>query len=203
MSLLKISDYMSYASVFSLMSESSQLVQMADLLDTMIKVDYGQRVCGPLIINNIDSDSGVVSEDSQQIIADVIWLKNKYKWNALINFAEDEVSEGFYNGKETAETTYGKEIKDAQSGTDSATVNTQIAGFDSTSFVDSDNEVNSTTFGKTVDTTHSGSDSTVITKISGTPEDILLVKVETWQRLGIARTVVADAVRAMALAIYE
>lgn len=203
MSLMKIKDYMSYASVFALMSESSQLTEMADLLDTMIKVDYGQRVCGPLIINNIDEDTSEVSEDSQQIIADWIWLKNKQKWNALINFAEDEVSEGFYNGREIANTTYGKEIKDSQSGTDSASIQTQIAGFDSSEFVDKDNEVNSTTFGKTVDTTHSGTDNTTITKIEGTPEDILLVKVETWTRLGIARTVVADAVREMALAVYE
>lgn len=203
MSLMKIKEYMSYASVFSLMSESSQLVEIADLLDTMIKVDYGQRVCGPLIINNIDEDTETVSEDNQQIIADWIWLKNKQKWQALINFAEDEVSEGFFNEREVADTTYGKIVKDAQSGTDSASVQTQIAGFDSTEFVDKDSEVNSTTFGKTIDTTHSGTDNTTITRITGTPEDILLAKVDVWQRLGIARTVVADAVRELALAVYE
>lgn len=197
---MKLKDYLANAQLFPLMGVS-QLNDIGEVLDKMLKSQHGLKTCGGMITEFVEPD-GTVSLDNQRFIANALYQSYKAKWDSLIKFASEEVNPLVEKMTKT-KTTYGKIVDEKLGGKDIVNQTDKIAGFDSTDFVDKDSQEHSTTHGRTSNTTNTGSDEKIVESRLTQAEVLVDYTLNFWDKYGITRTVIGDAVSFLTLPLYE
>ena len=197
---MKLKDYLANAQLFPLMGVS-QLNDIGEVLDKMLKSQHGLKTCGGMITEFVEPD-GTVSLDNQRFIANALYQSYKAKWDSLIKFASEEVNPLVEKMTKT-KTTYGKIVDEKLGGKDIVNQTDKIAGFDSTDFVDKDSQEHSTTHGRTSNTTNTGSDEKIVESRLTQAEVLVDYTLNVWDKYGITRTIIADAVSLLTLPVYE
>ena len=197
---MKLKDYLANAQLFPLMGVS-QLNDIGEVLDKMLKSQHGLKSCGGMITEFVEPD-GTVSLDNQRFIANALYQSYKAKWDSLIKFASEKVNPLVEKTTKT-KTTYGKIVDEKLGGKDIVSQTDKIAGFDSTDFVDKDSQEHSTTHGRTSNTTNTGSDEKIVESRLTQAEVLVDYTLNFWDKYGITRTIIADAVSFLTLPLYE
>ena len=197
---MKLKDYLANAQLFPLMGVS-QLNGIGEMLDKMLKTQHGMKSCGAIITEFVEPD-GTVSLENQRFIANALYQSNKAKWDSLIKFASEEVNPLVEKTVKT-KTNYGKVVDEKLGGTDTISQKDRIAGFDSTDFVDKDSQEHSTTHGRTSNTTNKGSDEKIVESRLTQAEVLVDYTLNFWDKHGITRTVIADAINFLTLPLYD
>lgn len=197
---MKLKDYLANAQLFPLMGVS-QLNTIGDVLDKLLKTQHGMKNCGPIITEFVEPD-GTVSLENQRFIANAVYQWNKAKWDSLIKFASEEINPLVEKTVKT-KTNYGKIVDEKLGGTDTISQKDRIAGFDSTDFVDKDSQEHSTTHGRTSNTTNTGSDEKIVESRLTQAEVLVDYTLNFWDKYGITRTVIADALSFLTLPLYD
>ena len=197
---MKLKDYLANAQLFPLMGVS-QLNDIGEVLDKMLKTQHGLKTCGGMITEFVESD-GTVSLDNQRFIANALYQSYRAKWDSLIKFASEEVNPLVEKMTKT-KTTYGKIVDEKLGGKDIVNQTDKIAGFDSTDFVDKDSQEHSTTHGRTSNTTNTGSDEKIVESRLTQAEVLVDYTLNFWDKYGITRTIIGDAVSFLTLPLYE
>src|SRR5699024_3846490 len=120
------------------------------------------------------------------------------KWRSLIDFANAEI-EPYAQGYSKTTTTYGHIIDDVTGGKDTIENTDKKAGFDSLDFVNDSNYQHNTTYGRTNKTTNSGKNIIESERRDTQVERLVDYTLGFWERYGIVRTVIADALREISL----
>ena len=197
---MKLKEYLTNAQLFPLM-DVSQLNVIGDVLDKLLKTQHGMKTCGPIITEFVEPD-GTVNLDNQRFIANALYQWNKAKWDRLIKFASEEINPLVEKTVKT-KTNYGKIVDEKLGGTDTISQKDRIAGFDSTDFVDKDSQEHSTTHGRTSNTTNTGSDEKIVESRLTQAEVLVDYTLNFWDKYGITRTVIADALNFLTLPLYD
>lgn len=197
---MKLKEYLANAQLFPLMGVS-QLNTIGDVLDKILKAQHGMKSCGAIITEFVELD-GTVSLENQRFIANALYQSNKAKWDSLIKFASEEVNPLVEKTVKT-KTNYGKIVDEKLGGTDTISQKDRIAGFDSTDFVDKDSQEHSTTHGRTSNTTNTGSDEKIVESRLTQAEVLVDYTLNFWDKYGITRTVIADALSFLTLPLYD
>lgn len=197
---MKLKDYLANAQLFPLMGVS-QLNAIGEVLDKMLKTQHGLKSCGAIITEFVEPD-GTVSLENQQFIANALYQSYKSKWDSLIKFASEEVNPLVEKTVKT-KTNYGKIVDEKLGGTDTVNQTDRIAGFDSADFVNKDSQEHSTTHGRTSNTTNTGSDEKIVESRLTQAEVLVDYTLKFWDKYGITRTVIADALSFLTLPLYD
>ena len=197
---MKLKDYLANAQLFPLMGVS-QLNDIGEVLDKMLKSQHGLKTCGGMITEFVEPD-GTVSLDNQRFIANALYQSYKAKWDSLIKFASEEVNPLVEKTVKT-KTNYGKIVDEKLGGTDTISQKDRIAGFDSTDFVDKDSQEHSTTHGRTSNTTNTGSDEKIVESRLTQAEVLVDYTLNFWDKYGITRTLIADSLNFLTLPLYD
>lgn len=197
---MKLKEYLANAQLFPLMGVS-QLNTIGDVLDKILKAQHGMKSCGAIITEFVEPD-GTVSLENQRFIANALYQSYKAKWDSLIKFASEEVNPLVEKTVKT-KTNYGKIVDEKLGGTDTISQKDRIAGFDSTDFVDKDSQEHSTTHGRTSNTTNTGSDEKIVESRLTQAEVLVDYTLNFWDKYGITRTVIADALSFLTLPLYD
>lgn len=197
---MKLKDYLANAQLFPLMGVS-QLNAIGEVLDKLLRTQHGMKTCGSIITEFVEPD-GTVSLENQQFIANALYQSNKAKWDSLIKFASEEVNPLVERSTKITNK-YGKIVDEKLGGTDVVNQKDKIAGFDSTDFVDKDSQEHSTTHGRTSNTTNTGSDERTVESRLTQAEVLVDYTLNFWDRYGITRTVIADALSFLTLPLYD
>lgn len=197
---MKLKEYLANAQLFPLMGVS-QLNDIGETLDRLLRIQHGLKTCGSIITEFVEPD-GSVTTANQEFIAKTLYQNYKAKWDVLIKFASEEVNPLVEKTTKT-KTTYGKIVDEKLGGTDVVNQKDRIAGFDSTDFVDKDSQEHSTTHGRTSNTENKGSDEKLIESRLTQAEVLVDYTLNFWDRYGITRTVIADAINFLTLPLYD
>ena len=197
---MKLKDYLANAQLFPLMGVS-QLNDIGEVLDKMLKSQHGLKTCGGMITEFVEPD-GTVSLDNQRFIANALYQSYKAKWDSLIKFASEEVNP-LVERSTTVKTTYGKIVDEKLGGKDIVNQTDKIAGFDSTDFVDKDSQEHSTQHGRTSNTKNTGTDEKTVESRLTQAEVLVDYTLNFWDKYGITRTIIGDAVSFLTLPLYE
>lgn len=197
---MKLKEYLANAQLFPLIGVS-QLNVIGDVLDKILKTQHGMKSCGAIITEFVEPD-GTVTLDNQKFIANALYQCNKDKWDSLIKFASEEVNPLVEKTIKT-KTNYGKIVDEKLGGTDTINQKDRIAGFDSTDFVDKNSQEHSTTHGRTSNTTNTGSDEKIVESRLTQAEVLVDYTLNFWDKYGITRTVIADALSFLTLPLYD
>ena len=198
---MKISDYLSYAQFFPLMGVAP-FDSIGEQLDTILKTNHGLKTCGTIITSAVDPLTMQVSLAMQEVIAKQVWLINQNKWQSLIDFANAEI-EPYAQGYSKTTTTYGHIIDEEAGGKDTIDNTDKTAGFDSIDFVNDSNYQHNTKYGKTNKTTNSGKNIIESERRDTQVERLVNYTLNFWEKYGIVRTVIADALREISLPLYD
>ena len=197
---MKLKEYLANAQLFPLMGVS-QLNAIGEVLDKMLKTQHGMKTCGAIITEFVEPD-GTVSLENQQFIANALYQSNKAKWDSLIKFASEEVNP-LVERTTTVRTKYGKIVDEKLGGKDTVSQTDKIAGFDSIDFVDKDSQEHSTTHGRTSNTKNTGTDEKTVESRLTQAEVLVDYTLNFWDKYGITRTVIADALNFLTLPLYD
>ena len=197
---MKLKEYLTNAKLFPL-TDVSQLNAIGEVLDKMMKVQYGLKSCGSIITEFVEPD-GTVSLVNQRFIANALYQNYKAKWDSLIKFASEEIDPLVEKTVKT-KNNYGKIVDEELGGKDVVNQTDKIAGFDSANFVDKDSQEHSTTHGRTSNTKNTGSDESIVESRLTQAEVLVDYTLNFWDKYGITRTVIADAVRFLTLPLYD
>lgn len=197
---MKLKEYLANAQLFPLMGVS-QLNDIGEVLDKMLKTQHGLKTCGAMIIDFVEPD-GTVSLENQRFIANALYQNYKAKWDSLIKFASEEVNP-LVEKTTKIKTNYGKIVDEQLGGTDVVNQTDKIAGFDSVDFVDKDSQEHSTTHGRTSNTKNTGSDEKIVESRLTQAEVLVDYTLNFWDKYGITRTVITDALSFLTLPLYD
>lgn len=197
---MKLKDYLANAQLFPLMGVS-QLNAIGEVLDKMLKTQHGLKTCGSIITEFVEPD-GTVTLENQRFISNALYQSYKAKWDSLIKFASEEVNP-LVEKTVKVRTNYGKIVDEKLGGTDTVNQTDRIAGFDSADFVNKDSQEHSTTHGRTSNTTNTGSDEKIVESRITQAEVLVDYTLNFWDKYGITRTVIADALSFLTLPLYE
>ena len=197
---MKLKDYLANAQLFPLMGVS-QLNDVGEVLDKLLKTQHGMKTCGAIITEFVEPD-GTVSLENQRFIANALYQSNKAKWDSLIKFASEEV-DPLIERTTTVKTKYGKIVDEKLGGKDVISQTDKIAGFDSTDFVDKDSQEHSTTHGRTSNTKNTGTDEKTVESRLTQAEVLVDYTLNFWDKYGITRTLIADALNFLTLPLYD
>ena len=197
---MKLKEYLANAQLFPLMGVS-QLNDIGVNLDKILRIQHGLKSCGSIITEFIEPD-GTVKLENQTFIAKALYQTYKAKWDSLIKFANEEVDPLVENTTKT-KTTYGKIVDEELGGTDVVNQKDKIAGFDSIDFVDKDSQEHSTTHGRTSNSKNTGSDEKIVEGRLTQAEVLVDYTLNFWDKYGITRTVISDAINFLTLPLYE
>ena len=200
MIVVKLKEYLANAQLFPLMGVS-QLNDIGVNLDKILRIQHGLKSCGSIITEFIEPD-GTVKLENQTFIAKALYQTYKAKWDSLIKFANEEVDPLVENTTKT-KTTYGKIVDEELGGTDVVNQKDKIAGFDSIDFVDKDSQEHSTTHGRTSNSKNTGSDEKIVESRLTQAEVLVDYTLNFWDKYGITRTVISDAINFLTLPLYE
>lgn len=198
--IVKLKEYLANAQLFPLMGVS-QLNDIGGNIDKILRIQHGLKSCGSIITEFIEPD-GTVKLENQTFIAKALYQTYKAKWDSLIKFANEEVDPLVENTTKT-KTTYGKIVDEKLGGTDVVNQKDKIAGFDSIDFVDKDSQEHSTTHGRTSNTKNTGSDEKIVEGRLTQAEVLVDYTLNFWDKYGITRTVISDAINFLTLPLYE
>lgn len=198
--ILKLNEYLAIAQLFPLMGVS-QLNDIGANLDKILSIQHGLKSCGSIITEFIEPD-GTVKLENQMFVAKALYQTYKAKWDSLIKFANEEVDPLVENTTKT-KTTYGKIVDEELGGTDVVNQKDKIAGFDSIDFVDKDSQEHSTTHGRTSNSKNTGSDEKIVEGRLTQAEVLVDYTLNFWDKYGITRTVISDAINFLTLPLYE
>ena len=197
---MKLKEYLANAQLFPLMGVS-QLNDIGVNLDKILRIQHGLKSCGSIITEFIEPD-GTVKLENQMFVAKALYQTYKAKWDSLIKFANEEVDPLVENTTKT-KTTYGKIVDEELGGTDVVNQKDKIAGFDSIDFVDKDSQEHSTTHGRTSNSKNTGSDEKIVEGRITQAEVLVDYTLNFWDKYGITRTVISDAINFLTLPLYE
>lgn len=197
---MKLKDYLANAQLFPLMGVS-QLNDVGEVLDKLLRTQHGLKTCGAIITEFVEPD-GTVSLENQRFIANALYQSNKAKWDSLIKFASEEV-DPLIERTTTVRTKYGKIVDEKLGGKDVISQTDKIAGFDSTDFVDKDSQEHSTTHGRTSNTKNTGTDEKTVESRLTQAEVLVDYTLNFWDKYGITRTLIADALNFLTLPLYD
>lgn len=197
---MKLKEYLANAQLFPLMGVS-QLNDIGEVLDKIMKTQHGLKTCGPIITEFVEPD-GTVSLANQKFIANALYQCNKDKWDSLLQFASERVNP-LVEKSTKIKTTYGKIVDEQLGGRDSSSQSERIAGFDSTGYVDKDNEEHSTTYGRTSNTTNTGSDEKIVESRLTQAEVLVDYTLNFWDKYGITKALISDAISFLTLPLYN
>ena len=197
---MKLKEYLANAQLFPLMGVS-QLNAIGEVLDKLLRTQHGMKTCGSIITEFVEPD-GTVSLENQRFIANALYQSNKAKWDSLIKFASEEVNP-LVERTTTVKTKYGKIVDEKLGGKDTVSQTDKIAGFDSTDFVDKDSQEHSTTHGRTSNTKNTGTDEKTVESRLTQAEVLVDYTLNFWDKHGITRTVIADALNFLTLPLYD
>lgn len=197
---MKINEYLSYAKFFPYIGVAP-FDTIGEQLDNILRTNHGLKTCGTMITSVVDPLTHQVSEAMQEAIAKQVWLINRNKWQSLIDFANAEI-QPYAQGYSKTTTSYGHIIEDKASGTDTIENTDKKAGFDSIDFVNDSNYKHDTTYGKGNMTTNSGENVIESVRRDTQTERLVDYTLGFWQKYGIVRTVIADALREISLPLY-
>lgn len=197
---MKLKEYLANAQLFPLMGVS-QLNAIGEVLDKLLITQHGMKTCGSIITEFVEPD-GTVTLENQQFIANALYQSNKAKWDSLIKFASEEVNP-LVERSTIVKTKYGKIVDEELGGKDVIAQTDKIAGFDSTDFVDKDSQEHSTTHGRTSNTKNTGTDEQTVESRLTQAEVLVDYTLNFWDKYGITRTVIADAINFLTLPLYD
>ena len=197
---MKLKEYLANAQLFPLM-DVSQLKAIGGVLDRLLATQHGLKTCGSMITEFVEPD-GTVTLENQQFIANALYQCNKDKWDSLINFVSEAVNP-LVERTTTVKTKYGKIVDEKLGGKDTVSQTDKIAGFDSTDFVDKDSQEHSTTHGRTSNTKNTGTDEKTVESRLTQAEVLVDYTLNFWDKYGITRTVIADALNFLTLPLYD
>ena len=197
---MKLKEYLANAQLFPLMGVS-QLNAIGEVLDKLLRTQHGMKTCGAIITEFVEPD-GTVTLENQRFIANALYQSNKAKWDSLIKFASEEV-DPLIERTTTVRTKYGKIVDEKLGGKDVISQTDKIAGFDSTDFVDKDSQEHSTTHGRTSNTKNTGADEKTVESRLTQAEVLVDYTLNFWDKYGITRTVIADALNFLTLPLYD
>lgn len=197
---MKLKEYLANAQLFPLMGVS-QLNDIGGNIDKILRIQHGLKSCGSIITEFVEPD-GTVKLENQTFIAKALYQTYKAKWDSLIKFANEEVDPLVENTTKT-KTTYGKIVDETLGGTDVVNQKDKIAGFDSIDFVDKDSQEHSTTHGRTSNAKNTGSDEKIVESRLTQAEVLVDYTLNFWDKYGITRTVISDAINFLTLPLYE
>ena len=197
---MKLKEYLANAQLFPLMGVS-QLNAIGETLDKMMRTQYGLKTCGSIITEFVEPD-GSVTQANQEFIAKAVYQYNKAKWDSLIKFASEEVNPLVERSTKITNK-YGKIVDEKLGGKDVISQTDKIAGFDSADFVDKDSQEHSTNHGRTSNTTNKGTDEKTVESRLTQAEVLVDYTLNFWDKYGITRTVIADAVSFLTLPLYD
>ena len=197
---MKLKEYLANAQLFPLMGVS-QLNAIGEVLDKMLATQHGLKTCGSIITEFVEPD-GTVSLENQRFIANALYQSYKAKWDSLIKFASEEVNP-LVERTTTVRTKYGKIVDEKLGGKDTVSQTDKIAGFDSIDFVDKDSQEHSTTHGRTSNTKNTGTDEKTVESRLTQAEVLVDYTLNFWDKYGITRTVIADALSFLTLPLYD
>ena len=197
---MKLKEYLANAQLFPLMGVS-QLNAIGEVLDELLRTQHGMKTCGAIITEFVESD-GTVSLEHQRFIANALYQVNKAKWDSLIKFASEEVNP-LAERSTKIKTKYGKIVDEKLGGTDTVRQTDKIAGFDSTDFVNKDSQEHATTHGRTSNTKNTGIDEKTVESRLTQAEVLVDYTLNFWDKYGITRTVIADALSFLTLPLYD
>lgn len=198
--IVKLKEYLANAQLFPLMGVS-QLNDIGGNIDKILRIQHGLKSCGSIITEFVEPD-GTVKLENQTFIAKALYQTYKAKWDSLIKFANEEVDPLVENTTKT-KTTYGKIVDEKLGGTDVVNQKDKIAGFDSIDFVDKDSQEHSTTHGRTSNAKNTGSDEKIVEGRLTQAEVLVDYTLNFWDKYGITRTVISDAINFLTLPLYE
>lgn len=198
--IVKLKEYLANAQLFPLMGVS-QLNDIGGNIDKILRIQHGLKSCGSIITEFVEPD-GTVKLENQTFIAKALYQTYKAKWDSLIKFANEEVDPLVENTTKT-KTTYGKIVDEQLGGTDVVNQKDKIAGFDSIDFVDKDSQEHSTTHGRTSNAKNTGSDEKIVEGRLTQAEVLVDYTLNFWDKYGITRTVISDAINFLTLPLYE
>lgn len=198
--IVKLKEYLANAQLFPLMGVS-QLNDIGGNIDKILRIQHGLKSCGSIITEFVEPD-GTVKLENQTFIAKALYQTYKAKWDSLIKFANEEVDPLVENTTKT-KTTYGKIVDEQLGGTDVVNQKDKIAGFDSIDFVDKDSQEHSTTHGRTSNAKNTGSDEKIVESRLTQAEVLVDYTLNFWDKYGITRTVISDAINFLTLPLYE
>ena len=197
---MKLKEYLANAQLFPLMGVS-QLNDIGEVLDKILKTQHGLKSCGSMITEFVEPD-GTVSLENQRFIANALYQNYKNKWDSLIKFASEEVNP-LVERSTTIKTKYGKIVDEKLGGTDTVRKKDSIAGFDSVDFVDKDSQEHATTHGRTSNTKNTGIDEKTVESRLTQAEVLVDYTLKFWDKYGITRTLIADALNFLTLPLYD
>lgn len=197
---MQLKEYLANAQLFPLMGVS-QLNDIGGNIDKILRLQHGLKSCGSIITEFVEPD-GTVKLENQTFIAKALYQTYKAKWDSLIKFANDAVDPLVENTTKT-KTTYGKVVDEVLGGTDVVNQKDKIAGFDSIDFVDKDSQEHSTTHGRTSNAKNTGSDEKIVEGRVKQAEVLVDYTLNFWDKYGITRTVISDAINFLTLPLYE
>lgn len=196
-----LSEYMAYAKVFPFIEPLvSQLNGRGEMLDRVMKTEHGCKSCGVAITNAVVD--GQVSEDKQREIAEYVYYANKQRWDNIFSFIDSKI-DPLMDYSETKNVKYGKVVNEQAGGKDSFGQTDKIAGFDSTTFVDSTNSQHDTTYGKTGKSTNSGEDVETVEKRNKQAERLVDYTMKFWETYGVVNMLINDCLKCITLPMYE
>lgn len=197
---MQLKEYLANAQLFPLMGVS-QLNDIGGNIDKILRLQHGFKSCGSIITEFVEPD-GTVKLENQTFIAKALYQTYKAKWDSLIKFANEEIDPLVENTTKT-KTTYGKVVDETLGGTDVVNQKDKIAGFDSIDFVDKDSQEHSTTHGRTSNAKNTGSDEKIVEGRVKQAEVLVDYTLNFWDKYGITRTVISDAINFLTLPLYE
>ena len=197
---MKLKEYLANAQLFPLMGVS-QLNAIGEVLDKLLRTQHGMKTCGAIITEFVEPD-GTVSLENQQFIANALYQSNKAKWDSLIKFASEEVNP-LVERTTTVKTKYGKIVDEKLGGKDVISQTDKIAGFDSTDFVNKDSQEHSTNHGRTSNIKNTGTDEKTVESRLTQAEVLVDYTLNFWDKYGITRTLIADALNFLTLPLYD
>ena len=197
---MKLKDYLANAQLFPLMGVS-QLNAIGEVLDKLLRTQHGMKTCGAIITEFVEPD-GTITLENQRFIANALYQSNKAKWDSLIKFASEEVNP-LVERSTTVRTKYGKIVDEKLGGKDVISQTDKIAGFDSTDFVNKDSQEHSTTHGRTSNIKNTGTDEKTVESRLTQAEVLVDYTLNFWDKYGITRTLIADALSFLTLPLYD
>lgn len=198
----KLSEYLDGGGVFVNMTDA-HIASMATALDILLKIRYGERLCGRIIQAFVNPVTDEVSVADRQTISELVWLEHCEKWTGLFDFIDAEIPFWTTEHKEV-ETTFGKVVDVENGGTDTFYKNDTIAGFDTASELVADKGANdSNEYGKTTTSTDSGTEKVVEDIMRDQGVLLAANMIEFWNKNGIIDTLLKDAAHSLTLAVYD
>lgn len=211
---MKISDYMKYATLFQRM-EDEHIKAIAVELDKYFPLNQGDRVLYSQFANmiakketpNADDPDLIeigfeVSEENQATVAGYVESMCMPKWSKLFSFVDANL-QPWIDRQSVLRYNRALNSQKKNGGKDDTVVTSQIAPFNSTDFMDTDESTTTKSYGLEVKSEDTGGTETVSQRMETQAEKLVANTLSFWQANGITKRVFDDAARTIALSLWS